>query len=228
MTDRDVNDPRPALHYVRISKTASTALIAALEQVTHDIPYRIVVHEHEDSLLDLPPSESFFVTVRDPITRYASGFLSRQRRGRPRYNSAWTAEEEIAFTEFDHPWVLGAALDDADEQRRQRAENAMRSIRHVRTHLLDWFIDESTLREFAPRCVAIIRQEMWHDDVTVLAEALGLETLMPPTDEVGAHRNPPLAQVDSEVFERAQVNLREWFAPDYALLDSALTILRRN
>lgn len=218
-------DTRPRLHYVRVSKTASTALIAALEAVNGDLRNRIIVHEHEDSVRDVPADEPFFVSVRDPIARFASGFRSRQRRGRPRYNSEWTDSERAAFEEFDHPWRVAAALTDTDPGRRDRAHAAMRSIRHVRTHLSDWFIDEQTVQDVAPRCVALIRQESWVRDVAGLADYLGVPVLIPPRDDVGAHRNPPLPPVESEVEEQARRNLVDWFAEDYRLLDVITTRL---
>jgi hypothetical protein len=223
-----MTDTRPRLHYVRVSKTASTALISALESVRDSIAYQVVIHEHEDSVLDVPDDELFFTSVRDPIARFASGFLSRQRRGRPRYNSQWNEQEAIAFEEFDHPWVLGASLSDTDPQRRARAHSAMRSIRHVCTHLSDWFIDEPTVRQVAPRCVALIHQESWDRDVATLARFLDVAELLPPRDDVGAHRNPPLRSVDAALEQQARENLSAWFAEDYQLLAEVTNTLGAN
>lgn len=221
-----MTDSRPSLHYVRVSKTASTSLIAALESVRNDLTFQIIVHEHEVSVRDIPSKDFFFTSVRDPIARFVSGFLSRQRCGRPRYNSPWTPSEAAAFAAFDHPWKLGAALSDMDPDRAASAHEAMRSIRHVRTHLSDWFIDDETVRDVAPRCVALIRQENWEQDVEKLALFLGVSQLVAPRDDVGTHRNPPLPAIDGSIELQARENLRKWFAPDYQMLDVITSTLR--
>ena len=91
-------DHRPVAHFMHIGKTGGTALRFALHDVRSATAYRLVLHGHRAHLDGIPVGEKFFFSVRDPIDRYVSAFLSRQRQGRPSHYRPWTEGEATAFS----------------------------------------------------------------------------------------------------------------------------------
>src|SRR5947209_7116183 len=140
---------KPRAHLIHAGKTAGTAIKWALRDLTRDGDYRLELHEHAVTLRDVPAGDRVFFVVRDPIDRFVSGFYSRQRQGRPRYNYPWSPDEEKAFTAFETADALAAALSSSDDAERAAAQDAMRSIQHVRDSYWRWFGDPDYFRSRA-------------------------------------------------------------------------------
>lgn len=202
------------LHYIHIGKTGGTALKAALRAVD-DPKKRFLLHQHHVPLSDIPAGEPCFFFVRDPIARFTSGFLSRQRQGRPRHNVPWSQEEERAFTRFATPNALASALSSSDEAERTAAVEAMGGIRHVRDSFWRWLKDESYLRRRRADIVFVGSQEHLEHDVATLSRKLDLVIAL-PSDDVNAHRSP--AHVSRDLDGQAVENLRHWYRDDYRCL----------
>ena len=209
---------RRRVHVLHIGKTAGTALREAVLAVPLDDPGRIrfIHHGHYQHLDALPRRDGYAFALRDPATRFVSGFYSRKRQGLPRYHIPWTPEEARAFATFDHAVDLARALgEDGDG----RAAAAMAAIRHVRDFQSDWLAGYAD--PFAERPpVFVLRQERFEADLAEMFRRLGIVSRRPPPrDEIGAHRTdyagvPPLDDV-------ARANLRRWYARDYDLIDRA-------
>ena len=88
---------KPAAHFLHIGKTGGTAIIDVLRQYAQASPYFVYHHPHYVRLIDIPKGEKVFFFLRDPITRFVSGFYSRQRQGKPRHNLPWSVDEEIVL-----------------------------------------------------------------------------------------------------------------------------------
>jgi len=73
------------IHFLHIGKTGGSAIKYALTQYSVSGRYAIYLHSHNFRLRDVPIGESVFFFLRDPISRFKSGFYSRQRQGQPRY-----------------------------------------------------------------------------------------------------------------------------------------------
>ncbi len=71
------------IHFLHIGKTGGTAVKYALSSYSKNEKYEIILHGHETKLKDIPNGEKFFFFLRNPITRFTSGFYSRKRQGRP-------------------------------------------------------------------------------------------------------------------------------------------------
>ena len=84
---------------MHIGKTAGTALRFTLVEIRRR-PHTEWSTGHTTRLDECPPGQKFFFCVRDPTDRFLSGFLSRQREGRPRFDMPWNEEEAIAFSRF--------------------------------------------------------------------------------------------------------------------------------
>lgn len=157
------------------------------------------------------------IFVRDPVTRFVSGFYSRFRRGMPRHNIPWTPDEAKAFADFSSPNELALALDSGCRTRRHRAVTAMQSIGHVNASYWDWFGDKSYFASRREDLFFIGFQETLSTDFEVLKAKLGLPRAATlPTDDRQSHRTPP--QFDIRLEERAINNLRKWYARDYEFI----------
>jgi len=211
-------DPREQVHFLHIGKCAGTAIMdvaAMLEETSPDM--RIIYSGHDTYLMDIPETDRYFFGVRDPITRFRSGFYSRKRRGRPQYDYHWTQGEALAFANFEHANDLAEALFAQGETGR-RAFMAMKSIRHCSQNQVDWFSRAGDLFVNRPP-VWILRQEHFAADFAVLCGRLGLDfdAVYAKQNAGGAnsHANdytgaPPLSDL-------AKANLARWYAPDFEL-----------
>jgi len=208
-------DFREPLHFLHIGKNAGTQIKHIGDQITRGSQrYRFVRHPHRRTLDDVPAGQKYFFSIRDPITRFKSGFYSRKRKGQPRIYSEWTAEEALAFQHFEHANELAEALYE-DSERGRLAYSAMRSISHVARHQVGWLGEHGFFLETRPP-VHIIRQERFDEDLAGLLRRLELdiEVSLSPDPKI-VHRNdyqrtPPLSAL-------AVGHLRVWYSADFVL-----------
>lgn len=213
------------VHMLHIGKTGGTAVKHALRSCRAPRDVRIVMHDHKTALSDLPPWDDVFFFLRDPVSRYVSGFNSRLREGRPRYDKAWTADERDAFEHFTTPDELAVAIDAGDPELRKAARRAMSRIGHVRWHYSRWLGGARLLRARRRRIVLIGHQETLAEDLERLKDRLGLPAdCRLPTDEAEAHRSP--TGLSTELSERALKNLRTWYRQDYELIEACRDLER--
>jgi Sulfotransferase family len=206
------------VHMLHIGKTGGTAMKAALQKQPVTRRYVIFLHPHRIRLRDIPEGEQVFFFLRDPLSRFVSGFYSRQRQGRPRIFSPWSAEEAGAFGIFHSPSELGLALSSGSRVKKAAAERAMRGIQHVRDSFWYWFENEAYLVERKGDIFFIGRQENLAVDFDTLKNKLGLTPgLALPSDDLTAHRNP--ADLDTHLEEEAIRNLKAWYGRDYQFLE---------
>lgn len=207
------------VHFLHIGKTGGTAVKCAIRQHGDESRrYIIELHPHPVTLCDIPEGERVFFFLRDPISRFVSGFYSRQRRGQPRYFSEWKAEEKIAFEYFDTPNHLAIALSSPNVEERERAKAAMENIEHVRDSYWKWFINEDYFRSRQSDILFVGFQERLTDDFETLKAKLGLpKDLTLPNDDIQAHRNP--ANLNTVLDEQAVVNLKTWYEKDFRFIE---------
>lgn len=211
-------DNKLGLHFLHIGKTGGTAIKFALSEVSELQDYSLKLHPHQVRLRDVPEGEKAMFFVRDPIARFMSGFYSRQRQGLPRYLSRWSPAEEVAFSRFQTANELAVALSSSDVATKMAAEEAMKSIGHVKTSYWDWFENEAYLLSRLTDIFFIGFQESIPADF----ELLRLKIALPPeaqlpTDDIAAHRNPKGA--DMRLEPSAIENLRKWYRRDDAFID---------
>ena len=216
------------MHFLHLGKTGGTALKHAIRGVPDDaLPRAIHLHRHAVTLRDVPGGERFFFFVRDPVSRFVSGFHSRRRQGRPRHFRRWRPEEEAAFGQFRTPDQLARSLSSPDSGERERAQAAMRGIAHVRDSCWKWFESEDYFLSRLPDLFFIGFQATLSEDFEILKRKLGLPAgVTLPTGEVEAHRNPP--GLDTTLGEESVANLRRWYAEDYRFLALCDRILHEN
>jgi hypothetical protein len=204
---------KPVVHFLHIGKTGGTAINHALSLYRETARYVIKRHGHNKTLRDIPDGEGVIFFLRDPLTRFTSGFNSRLRRGEPRAHNPWSAAEEEAFSRFDTPNQLATALSSDDAEERRRARAAMESIAHVRDSFWKWFECEEYFLSRMEDIFFIGFQETLSQDFEIVKLKLGLpQRLNLPSDEILAHKSP--AHFDTALDDRAIENLKHWYAED--------------
>ncbi len=202
------------IHYLHIGKNAGTQLRRVAKQVNRlSDKKRIMSHAHDVQLSDLPEDISYFFSVRDPLTRFRSGFYSRKRGGR-RGDRELSEHEQKTFATFEHANDLAEALFEPGPIG-ETAAASMNSIRHTAQKQLSWFVGRGQFLTLHPP-LAIIRVESLEQDLRAFLRAadLGvtLEQLELTTDRVKGHRFdydgiPPLS-------DKAIANLKLWYRDD--------------
>ncbi len=194
---------------LQIGKTATSAVAEGLRPHILRGSYWIRLHTHETPLTDVPQGDSFVFGIRDPIQRFVSGFNSRKRQGRPRFDAPWTKFEREAFRRFRTPNELAEQIE-VDEA----AQEAMRRINHVRSSYWDWFIDEEYFLSRRDDLVLVLRQSHLAKDFARLARLLGVPGDLP---QERVHANP--TSMDHTLSPAARGNLRTWYRRDYDFLE---------
>ena len=208
---------RRQLHFLHIGKTGGTAVKEALAE--QNVPkYRLHLHGHDVALEHVRAKERVFFFLRDPSSRFTSGFYSRQRKGRPRYDYPWTREESKAFAIFPTANDLAEAL---SSPLREQALEAMLSIRHVRSHIAWWLGSVGYLKERIDDLFFVGFLETFSADTKELFSKLGIKAEL-PTDDISTHSNPP--HVDMTLSDEAMRNLSVWYGEDFQLYDYAREI----
>lgn len=208
---------RKFIHLIHIGKTGGSAVKFALKPYYHHRGFVIYPHSHSFKLKDAPEGEAVVFFLRDPITRFVSGFYSRLREGQPRLYSPWTADEKTSFEKFTTPNQLGESLSSSTSNEREYAEFAMKSIKHVRNHYWDWFTDEDYFNARLQDIFFIGFQETLDENFEILKKKLSLpERITLPRDSIIAHRSPD--NIDKRLSDLAVRNLKNWYSQDYEFL----------
>lgn len=204
---------RTIVHFLHIGKNAGTQIAKVAQQINAQYPkLRILKHEHDVTLRDLPSGAIYFFSIRNPIKRFVSGFYSRKRKGQPRLNKEWSPDEALAFAEFEHAVDLAEGLFESGAKG-LKAFYAIKSMRHTAQSQVDWFCMQGHFLELTPP-VWIIRQEKFDADLAEFQKRLGIEANVAITDDPAqAHKTdystvPPLT-------EKAIGNLARWYAQDF-------------
>lgn len=203
---------RRKVHFLHIGKTGGSAIRSALKQHRKTPRYTLELHGHRVSLKDIPRGELVVFFLRDPISRFISGFYSRQRKGQPRFFLDWNDQERKIFEAFQTPNELAHALADETSPDHETALKAMKAIRHLQ-HYNQWYEDLDYFESRIADVLYIGFQETLDSGFHELKGILGLdESIQLPGDDVGAHRNP--GGLDRTIDEAGIAALEEWYAED--------------
>ncbi|HEX4861454.1 MAG TPA: sulfotransferase family 2 domain-containing protein [Rhizomicrobium sp.] len=199
------------VHFLHIRKTGGMALKAALSPVAAE--RGLLLREHGTTLAKVPKGERVVFVVRDPVSRFVSGFNSRLRMGRPLFDRPWNAAEAQAFAAFKTPDELALALD----ARAPAALAAMAGIRHVNQPLSDWLVSETYLRDRLGDIVWVGRTETLAADLEEIKRRLDLpQSVRLPEDEVSSHRTPHGMQ--TQLSSKGRAALERWYEADLRML----------
>jgi hypothetical protein len=203
--------------FLHIGKNAGTQIAFLCKQL---IRYGVVVDgvSHDVKLKRIESGRPYFFSIRDPVSRFRSGFYSRKRKGQPRLYVEWSRYEAYAFEKFEHANELAESLFRRDAWGRD-AIRAISSIRHTSMQQIDWF--EGALNFELRPPVWIIRQEKLEQDFNKFLKRLDLEVelgdLLISSDAKMAHKNDYSDIPD--LSDLAMANLRRWYARDVAFYE---------
>jgi len=220
------------IHFLHIGKTGGTALHYSLkkhtERYTSPIPtflkklrtrkesdfnYIFFIYPHYIKLRDIPHGDPVVFALREPISRYVSGFNGRLRQDKPAHHAPWTAAEKTAFSIYRSASQLAEDISSQDQETKARAESAMNSITHVQSSYFEWFKNEVYFKKRESDIFFIAFQEQLESDFEDLKQKLDLpNTLKLPKSTKHAHRSTdPSAK---KLSDRAIHNLESWYKQD--------------
>lgn len=175
-----------SLAYLHIPKTGGTslhALFAERWRSGRPAPLYLPHHCDMDAADQLLPEARIILVTREPLERMASGFLSRLRQGRPRYDRPWTAGEAAAFTAYRQPGALFRALLSSDEFDVSMSSFALREIAHLRRGYEFYFQSAERVRKAKSRFALVGEIGAMDRFVEGLAALLGA----PPAEMAAAY-----------------------------------------
>jgi hypothetical protein len=210
------------LHIGRTGGTYAQHVLAATPAARELV--RVLDHQFSlETALNSFPGESAVFAIREPFAIFVSGFYSRMRQGRPRYNVPWSENEAIAFSSFQTPNQLAEALGSDNALIRERAEFSMRSITHVARCLRFFLHSASTVRQQRDRISWIFRQATLDDDIRHFLNKNGIpDSHTPIHDEVVRHSNP--ATADKSLSPAAIRNLTLWYKTDLEIYEECQSL----
>jgi hypothetical protein len=212
---------------LHVGKCGGSSVKAGLEAYLD--PRRASIANHAQSRQEMAacadnPGRRFSYFVRDPVTRYVSGWIEAYRLGWPDYFRLLRFGELLAFMRFHSPNDLACALSSNDLNRQQAAQRAMHAIEHVQWGQADYW---DGLENFG-RCIGsqffVGRTENFGEDYRRLVNEL---------DSSGAlldssmSRVPPEEHVMPDKYlgwkylgDCAINNLRSWYHDDFVLISN--------
>lgn len=211
------------VHFLHIGKTGGSAIKSVLNDFLETPKYSLKLHEHKTSLNDIPKGDSVFFFLRDPVSRFISGFYSRQRKGQPRYYSEWSPEEKEVFEHFSTPNEIAVSLANKQLSDHKLAIMAMKNVQHFKLYK-EWYVDFDYYKSRLDDVLFIGFQESLDDDFIKLKSILEIpHDINLPTDDILAHRNPK--DIDKFIDEIGILALREWFLEDYKFISLCKEIM---
>ena len=88
------------VHYLHFRKCGGTAFKNAVREHLDEGKYEIHLHGHDVVIEDIPYGEKVVFFLRDPLSKFISGFYDRKREGRPGYYFPHWEHEKRLFKIF--------------------------------------------------------------------------------------------------------------------------------
>lgn len=181
------------IHFIHIGKTGGSAITSSIRKgsswaknVYRENKIVLVCHGHEFTFMDVGDKDKAFFVVRDPVSRFVSGFYSRKRKGRPKNNNPWSNEEHKAFTKYPEIQDLVRGLHNHESA----AFESLSGINHVRTSYWDWFGNEEYMLKNWHKIDFILKQDslskFWLEFINYHELSLGEL----PSGSMEKHSNP--------------------------------------
>ena len=208
------------IDFLHIGKCAGNQIDNLLSQISNMRDFTFTHNWHDVKLRHIALGNPYFFSIRNPITRFFSGFYSRKRKGRPKFDVPWSNHDAKAFAFFPHANDIAESLFESDFSGKM-ARYAVNSIDHLRNHQIEWFEDRGYFLDLQPP-VWIIRVEYFEHDFNNLLRALdiGIEIkdLDVSNDPIQIHKNDYGDSIPLST--KAIQNLEHWYLRDFYFYDS--------
>lgn len=209
---------RENVHFLHLRKSGGTSIKSTLKEHCITPGFVIYLHPHRVKLWDVPKGHRIFFATRDPVSRFISGFGSRQRQGAPAHHVPWSESEALAFSRFGDVNSLALALEPSHPKHAE-ALHAMQHITHIQCSYWDWFGDEERLAAREDSILAICRTESLSDDFDLVRKCLGLPLdVVLPSDAKAANKAIEKSPKASVLEPKAIKLVKEWYRRDYDFL----------
>jgi len=160
--------------------------------------------------------------VRDPLKRFLSAYLERQRQGAPEYFAPWVPSERRTFKIFQTPGEFVCALNSSDPHRSDQAQEALEAWFFTMSRLSDFMGNLSNVRQ----CVAsgqfmfVGRAEHMDEDYTRLVETLRARDLLARPVPAAPPRNKamPAESKNVSLGSCSVYNLQQYYMEDYQII----------
>ena len=154
--------------FLHIPKTGGTSLVDFLTEIEHDIALRPVLLFHSwtvDLIYEYLPDIKLCFILRDPLERVVSGFQSRLRGGKPRYQQPWRDYEATCFAMFPSTRSFLNALLRSDEYSLNATEYALSHLLATSWNYAHYFRSASFVELIKNRILLIGKTDEMHDFV---------------------------------------------------------------
>lgn len=202
--------------FLHIGKTGGTSIKTVIfSDLVKGLPIRAT--DHKETAADIVKDEHalFGFVLRDPITRFVSGFDSRLRNGRPEYNTPWSTAEAVAFSYFATANQLAEALYGKDQRLRSAAIFATRAITHLRRGYQFHLGGLDQVKALLPRIYYACRLETLGDNAHKFVAPVGITR-----EQFDANfKRKHVAPQKSKLSRKAVANLREFYASEFEIYD---------
>lgn len=156
---------RELVYFLHVNKAAGTSAIAGIRKYASKSKTHIIVPlPHQYGLASIPRKAKVALFIRNPETRFESGFEHLYRKGYPHYNVTWTKEEAEVFKEFQNFSSLIQSMSSDDQTLRTAAFSAWRHVFHLRHPYRHYVGNLSFLEKNIDRIVFVGEQENFQND----------------------------------------------------------------
>jgi hypothetical protein len=213
---------REEIYVLHIGKTGGTAVRTPIREFAKsNRRFKMKLPSHECGLpfvTEMSPNAKVIFFIREPVSRFISGFNSRLRKGQPRHFYEWNQKEKRAFSRFKTPNQLAEALYSWNPFRRRAAHKAMDAMRHTRWGY-EYYLGSIDMLECEKHRILFIgAQEDLNADFEILKVVLELPAdAALPQDDVNAHRTPD--GFEKHVSDRGRRNLEKYYQRDYQIYE---------
>lgn len=217
---------REEFAFLHIGKTGGSAIRDAIYKLQGEkakSPIEIYGHRNTlaEILADRPDRRVFFV-IRDPVSRFVSGFNSRFRKGKWGTND-WSPREAKIFTTFSTPNEMAESLTSEDEALRAIATKGMGGSVHFKFGLRHCLGSVEFLEQSAERLAFIGHLPTLTQDFEVLKRLIGVpaDIELPPENQPMFHKTP--SSQERKLSNLGEQNIRDHYKDEYPIYEWCLS-----
>jgi hypothetical protein len=205
---------------LHIPKTGGTAIRDSINPllIEKKLNDKILVTSHSDSLIN-DEKYNYIFFLRNPIDRFVSAFISRYRKGYPKYNIEWTESEKFYFEKFKTPNELGENLYKTDE-----SINMIKNISHLNNSFYRFFRSEENLERCKDKILFVGITENLNKDFYKMCDKLKLKNVKLLQDDILIHKTPEDYNYMKFLSEESINNLKKYYEKDFKMIEKAYII----